>query len=77
MSEPTTPDDVRRLYQEKVCDLPSGAPLYRWGSFDRLLVGLLLDEIQRLKEGRFTEEEFQNLCRAYQEKLFGGAAPSP
>ncbi len=46
----------------------------------------LLAEIQRLKEGRFTEEEFQNLChnfsacdrqrfqegcRQYQEKLFG------
>jgi hypothetical protein len=51
-------------------------------------VTVLKAEIERLKAGRFTEEEFQNLChnftcedrkrfeegcKTYQEKLFGGS----
>ncbi len=77
-----TIDEIRAYYEEKIAD-----DIPRWGKFDRVLVGILLDEITRLKEGNFTPEEFHNLChnrkppvtreefaegcRWYQEQLFG------
>jgi hypothetical protein len=84
-----TADEVRALYEYTI---PGPGAVPRWGSFDRTLVGVLLAEIDRLKAGRFTEEEFQNLChnftpddrerfeagcRAYQDKLSGGCPVAP
>lgn len=84
----STVQEVRGLYAEAIAiKVPGRAPLPRWGYFDREVVGVLLAEIDRLKEGYFTEEEFQNLCHnlsvkdgehrfkkgceEYQKKLFG------
>lgn len=44
-----TVDDVRRLYNETLQGLP-GKTFPRWGKFDRDCVGVLLAEIDRLKE---------------------------
>jgi hypothetical protein len=85
--------EVRELFSERVCDRPV---IYRYSKYGREIVSVLLSTIDgleqdicRLREGRFTEEEFQNLCHnfgdedvvrfkrgceEYQRKLFGGRA---
>lgn len=78
-----TVEQVRELYEEATASDPT---IPRNAYFGRGLVGVLLAEIDRLKAGDFTEDEFQNLChkfgpddrcrfeagcREYQDKLFG------
>lgn len=53
-----TVDDVRRMYGETLERAPA---LPRYGSFDRECVMVLLLEIDRLKDGRFTKQELQDL----------------
>ena len=75
--------EIRALHDERLLVDPT---IPRYGTFDRDMVGVLFAEIDRLKRGDFTEEEFQNLCHnfseddacrfrqeceAYQTKLFG------
>jgi hypothetical protein len=79
-----TADEVRALYAET----PGDGRVF----FSRAHVGVLLAEVDRLKAGRFTEEEFQDLChtftpddrerfeagcRAYWAKLFGACPAAP
>ena len=93
MTRPTREEVERWLVIENGKD---GADRYVFGDLRRLLSGYLslLDELEakdqeiaRLKTGKFTEEEFQNLCHElsedgkpecfakgcieYQKKLFG------
>jgi hypothetical protein len=84
-AEPLTVERVRVWHAEEVAGRNHELP--RWDRVTRQAVGVLLAEIDRLKAGRFTEEEFQDLChtftpddrerfeagcRAYQDRLFGG-----
>ncbi len=61
---PVTPEQIRALFDERLTINPA---VTRWGKFDRLLVGVLLDEITRLQANAHrawschTEEE----CRRY------------
>jgi hypothetical protein len=85
-----TADEVRAEYGQ--LQWPGATDVPVWRVFSREQVGVLLAEIDRLKAGRFTEEEFQNLChqftpddrerfeagcRAYQAKLFGVCPAAP
>ena len=49
---------IRQLYKK----LTGTTNARHWASFGRAVAGELLEEIDRLKEGKFTDEEFQNLC---------------
>lgn len=77
---------VRYQFNETFLKSMDGKNIPLWGSWNRKEVGNLLQEIDRLKRGEFTEEEFQNLCHNwseddicrfkqgcedYQRKLFG------
>src|SRR4051794_19041569 len=59
-------DLIRQLYDEKV-ELNDGTRHVAKLAFDRCYVGTLLEEIDRLKAGKFTEDEFQNLCHCMDE----------
>ncbi len=62
---PITVQQIRELFEATVVSNGSSHPLRI--AFDRVYIKVLLDELDRLRAGRFTEEEFQGLCHCLSE----------